>query len=93
MFHDTGVHERIIRHACPLNRPSLIKPDEDKKKEKTLYHRFSGFDAGQPVGESTESATARFSLPQAIDYALAHNEQVKNAALEEEIAERKVSEI
>lgn len=45
------------------------------------------------VSLAQESTTARFSLDEAITYALANNQNVKNARLEEEIANRKVEEI
>lgn len=45
------------------------------------------------VSRAQESTTARFSLDEAITYALANNQNVKNARLEEEIADRKVEEI
>lgn len=45
------------------------------------------------VSHAQESTTFRFSLEEAIDFALENNQSVKNARLEEEIADKQVGEI
>ncbi|UXX79518.1 TolC family protein [Reichenbachiella carrageenanivorans] len=49
--------------------------------------------AAHQVSYAQESTTFRFSLEEAINYALDNNQRVKNAQLEEEIADRQVGEI
>lgn len=45
------------------------------------------------VSTAQESTTARFTLEEAIAYAMDNNQRVKNARIEEQIADRKVEEI
>ena len=61
-------------------------------KKSTFKLLVLGLVLTHQVGYAQEKSM-KFSLQEAIDYALANNQQVRNAQIEEEIADKKVGEI
>src|ERR1041385_1806749 len=84
-----SAHSRDISLSININR---LQKKNNSMKKLVLVIRF-GLVVSGAFAQAGTGTTYSFSLSQAVDFALQNQKDVKNAVLEEEVAQKKVNEI